>query len=121
MRFLVDEDISYKTANFLADIGYDARHVRDVGLKGKKDEEIIEFARANGLVLITMDSDFSDIRKYPPGTHSGIIRVRLRYPSVPIVNKILKNLLIKIKDLDIKGCLVVVDSYRFRIKGFRKK
>ena len=116
MKFLVDEDILYKTAAHLVDLGYDAKHVRDVGLKGRTDEEIIGFARANGLVLITMDSDFSDIRKYPPGTHPGIIRIKLRYPPVHRVNKILTNLLIKIQDLKINGCLVIADYYHFRIK-----
>jgi hypothetical protein len=29
-------------------------------------------------VLTTFDTDFADIRRYPPGTHAGIVVFRLR-------------------------------------------
>ena len=32
-------------------------------------------------VLITQDLDFSDARKFVPGTHHGIVLIRLRSPS----------------------------------------
>ncbi len=32
-------------------------------------------------LLVTQDLDFSDIRKYAPGTHHGLVVVRLSDPS----------------------------------------
>lgn len=81
MKFLVDEDISPKTALYLSNLGYDIKHLRDVNLKGCKDEEVMRFAKAENRILITMDADFSNVRVYPPGNHPGIVRIRLRYPS----------------------------------------
>jgi hypothetical protein len=39
--------------------------------------------QAHGRVFITQDLDFSDARKYVPGTHHGLLLVRLpRFPHV---------------------------------------
>jgi predicted nuclease of predicted toxin-antitoxin system len=35
--------------------------VRDLGLEGKRDKEIWEFARSEGFVIVTFDSDFYDM------------------------------------------------------------
>ncbi len=40
MRFLIDERFSPAVARHLTDQGYDARHVRDLGLAGRTDDEV---------------------------------------------------------------------------------
>lgn len=42
MKFLLDENISPKTAHFLKKLGHDAVHVRDVNLRGVSDNKIFE-------------------------------------------------------------------------------
>jgi predicted nuclease of predicted toxin-antitoxin system len=116
LKYLVDEDISPKTSNFLSNLGYDIKHLREVNLKGSRDEEVMRFAKSENRILITMDADFANISIYPLGTHPGIIRIRLRYPTVHKVNQILKGLLSRAEDLKIEGCLVVATSRVFRIK-----
>ena len=37
-----------------------------------------DVAQREGRILITQDLDFSDIRKFQPGTHYGIVVVRLQ-------------------------------------------
>jgi predicted nuclease of predicted toxin-antitoxin system len=41
----------------------------------------MEAAQEAGRFLITQDLDFSDTRRYIPGTHHGILLVRLRDPG----------------------------------------
>lgn len=48
--------------------GYEAFDVRDIGLGGADDTLIAAHAKANGLVLVTRDFDFSDIRNDPPAS-----------------------------------------------------
>jgi hypothetical protein len=38
-------------------------------------------AQADGRFLVTQDLDFSDARKYAPGTHHGLLLVRLPQPG----------------------------------------
>ena len=119
MKFLGDENISPRSVAFLQDLGFDAVHAREVGLKGKSDEEVMEFALKEERVLLTLDRDFADVRNYPPGTHNGIIRMRLAFSSPQAVNTCLEMLLRQLSDQDVKGNLVVTDGLRYRIKKIK--
>ena len=46
MRLLIDANLSPRVAAQLADMGFDAIHVADVGLLTAADEAILEYAAA---------------------------------------------------------------------------
>jgi predicted nuclease of predicted toxin-antitoxin system len=53
----------------LADLYPDSVHVFTVGLSAALDSEIWEYARANDLIIVTKDADFSELgllRGFPP-------------------------------------------------------
>jgi predicted nuclease of predicted toxin-antitoxin system len=77
LRFITDEDIPRSTARVLRDAGFDADDVRDVGLRGKSDQEVFEFAQVEKRLLITCDMGFSNILHFPPGENYGILVVRV--------------------------------------------
>jgi predicted nuclease of predicted toxin-antitoxin system len=53
----------------------------DEGLSGSNDAELWRAAQREQRLLITQDLDFSDARRFAPGTHHGIVLIRLRSPS----------------------------------------
>jgi predicted nuclease of predicted toxin-antitoxin system len=53
VRFLIDEMFSPAVARHLTDLGHDARHVRDVGLAGRTDDEVFDRATAENRVVVT--------------------------------------------------------------------
>lgn len=77
MRFLVDEDLPRSTDHLLRQYNHDVIDSRDIGLRGAKDAKIAQYARENHLCLLTGDSDFANIRNYPPEKDVGIIVLRL--------------------------------------------
>ncbi|WP_411727342.1 DUF5615 family PIN-like protein [Methyloglobulus sp.] len=69
MKLLFDENLSPKLVNLLADIFPDSVHVDRVGLGGKTDDEVWCYAKANGFILVSKDSDFYDknlLHGHPP-------------------------------------------------------
>jgi predicted nuclease of predicted toxin-antitoxin system len=58
MKLLFDENLSPKLPSLLAALFPGAVHVRECGLRGAADEEVWEYARANGFTIISKDSDF---------------------------------------------------------------
>lgn len=58
MKLLFDENLSPKLPRLLATQFPGSVHLRDCGLKGAADEEIWEYARANGYTIVSKDSDF---------------------------------------------------------------
>lgn len=55
----------------------DHRAIRVSGssLADAPDERIASHARSNGLVLMTRDVDFADVRRFPPSDYQGIVVV----------------------------------------------
>ncbi|HEV3073865.1 MAG TPA: DUF5615 family PIN-like protein [Thermoanaerobaculia bacterium] len=47
-------------------------------LSGSTDELLWSRVVADGRLLITLDLDFSDVRRFRPGTHPGILLIRAR-------------------------------------------
>lgn len=58
MNLLVDANLSPAVAEQLRDAGYDAMHVADVGLATAIDPDIVDYADDQGVVIVTVDTDF---------------------------------------------------------------
>ena len=81
MKIKLDENLPAALATRLRGLGHDVETVREEGLEGKKDDRIWISAQSEGRFLITQDLDFSDARRFVPGSHSGILLVRLKNGS----------------------------------------
>ncbi|MFA4858436.1 MAG: DUF5615 family PIN-like protein [Candidatus Margulisiibacteriota bacterium] len=77
-RFFANENISPHTVEFIKSLGFDIKSVREVGLKGATDEEIIEFAIKEGRIIITFDMDYAVAYYRVFAAKVGIIVIRLR-------------------------------------------
>jgi Domain of unknown function (DUF5615) len=53
VRFLIDEMFSPAVARTLTELGHDALHVRDLGLGGRTDDEVLDRATAEDRVVVT--------------------------------------------------------------------
>ena len=51
------------------------------GLAGRADPDVWQASQKAERFLVTQDLDFSDIRKFYPGTHHGLMLVRMRAPG----------------------------------------
>lgn len=117
LKLLLDENVPPQVATELRQSGYDVVHVRDVGLKGCKNSELMAFAHEKGRCLVTLDADFADLRYHPLGSHAGIIRLRLRFAPSDIVANVLRSLLPQLARIPMeRGVLVVSDGKRYRVK-----
>lgn len=58
MKLLFDENLSPKLPKLLASHFPGSQHLRECGLKGAKDKVIWEYARSNGLTIVSKDADF---------------------------------------------------------------
>lgn len=116
-KFFVDACMPKSSARLLKDLGYDALDARDVSLGGAKDPKIYEYAQKENRILVTRDKGFGDIRSYPPGSHTGIIVLRL--PSTYTasqINKVLKDFIEDVKVEQLKKGLAIVEVGRYRIR-----
>jgi len=116
MRLKLDENLSRHLKPELASLGHDVDTVADEGLLSQPDPVVGRAARDGGRVLFTLDVEFADLRKYPPGTHPGVVLFRPPRRSILATSAMVLNFAALLEQLDVNGCVVVVDNTRVRIR-----
>jgi predicted nuclease of predicted toxin-antitoxin system len=58
VRFLLDQNLSPRLCELLADVYPGSVHVRDVGLRDGTEKAIWSYAGEHGFVIVSKDSDF---------------------------------------------------------------
>ncbi len=81
MKIKLDENLPAEPADLLTTLNHDVHTVLAEKLAAQRDLIIFQTAQTKGRLFVTQDLDFSDIRKFKPGTHPGIVLVRLRDPN----------------------------------------
>jgi len=77
VKLKLDENIPSSAAGRLAALGFDADTVLDEALGGCSDADVWAAAQTEGRLFVTQDLDFSDVRRFAPGAHQGLLLVRL--------------------------------------------
>lgn len=76
MKLLVDANLSPRVADALRVAGFDTVHVLDLGLVTAPDEVIFDRAAADGLTILTADSDFGTLLAMRRATSPSVVHVR---------------------------------------------
>jgi hypothetical protein len=75
--------------------------------------------KREGRFLITLDLGFSDVRRYAPGTHPGILLLRPRRKGRNAVSQVLRRVVSERRLEALEGCLAVADEVRTRVRRVR--
>jgi predicted nuclease of predicted toxin-antitoxin system len=121
MQIKLDENISSRLAPAIRALGHDVDTVADEGLVGRPDSDVWSAAQTGGRLLVTTDLDFSDARHFAPGTHRGIVLVRLRVPSRRAIEERLLAVFNAGLQESWRGQLVVVTDTRVRLARTGKR
>ncbi|MBI2173519.1 MAG: DUF5615 family PIN-like protein [Candidatus Aenigmarchaeota archaeon] len=116
--FLVDESLSPVLAAKMKELGYNAKSVREAGLKGADDTEIIEWSIKNRAVIITGDLDFGELWYWHYRGDIGIIILRIKSYGAKSQYSVIK-FLHENKALDdekIRNSLIISTQNKYRIR-----
>lgn len=115
MKIKLDENMPAMLAENLLAFGHDVQTVPQEGLSGFADPEVWAAAQREERFLITQDLDFSNIRQFAPGTHHGILLVRLRVPGRLALAQAVTRLFAVEHVETWRGCFVVLTERKLRI------
>jgi len=82
LKVKLDEDLAPAAGEPLRAAGHAVLGVADQGWSGLKAPELWQRVSAQGVLLVTADKGFADIRRFPPGTHPGILLLRPERDSI---------------------------------------
>lgn len=116
MKIKLDENIPVGLVPILDELGHETDTVRDEGLKGRVDSHVWEAAQESGRFLITQDLDFSDVRRFAPGNHNGILMVRLVKPGGKALLKRIQDVFRTEKTDQWRGCFIVLTENKIRVR-----
>ncbi len=116
MKVLLNENIPPSLAPLLQKINWDASHVTQLGLNGRSDIYIVEFAIEKGFIIITHDLNYSRIVSLSGKDKPSILSFRLDKISVASLYNLVYLNKIQLEHYLQKGDLVSIDENGFRFR-----
>jgi len=116
MTFKIDENLPVEIAELLKKAGYDATTVSEQNLIGTSDTNLASVCEKEKLTMVTLDTDFADIRAYQPDRFCGIIIMRLNRQDKPHVIEVFRRVMRLFAREPIEQRLWVVEEDRIRIR-----
>jgi predicted nuclease of predicted toxin-antitoxin system len=115
-RFKLDENLPRHAHALLVSEGHEAHTVNDEQLEGCPDDRILDACKNEDRILVTLDLDFADIRRYPPSTHQGIWVLRPQTQSIENVLAVIRGELALLGHEQATNRLWIVESTSVRIR-----
>jgi len=116
MKLKLDEHLSRHLKPVLISLGYDVLTAADENLLSRPDVEVAASAPREGRILLSLDIEFADLRKYPPGSHPGIVLFRPASLGPLSVNGFVERF-VRSTDLSaLSGCVAVVEPQGIRVR-----
>jgi len=117
MKFKVDENLPMEACELLRDAGHDVAHVLDEHLGGCPDFDIAGMCKLEERILVSLDTDFANIRAYPPEEYPGIIVIRTEDQAKSVLLNFVQSFVAALSHETIVHRLWIIEEHRIRIRG----
>ncbi len=117
LRFLVDENAAPQVTAYLRGQG-DVCDVKEEGLFGWADDQLLTLAQREGRIVVTYDVNFAALKKLQQN-HPGIIFIRLRNMRPEAVIAALERFLMEHGQRDLSNTLATIEETRIRFRRTR--
>jgi predicted nuclease of predicted toxin-antitoxin system len=115
MKLKLDENLPRRLTAILKNLGHDIHTVQDEGLSGAFDADIWKRTQEESRLFVTQDMDFADLRTFVPGTHCGLLLIRLHTPSWKRLARRIQEIF-QAEDVGSwLGCFVVATEAKVRV------
>jgi predicted nuclease of predicted toxin-antitoxin system len=111
----LDENVPDSVGTLLRQAGHDVALARDQQLAGAADDRLLAVASSEGRALVTLDRDFTNTLRHPPGTCAGIVVIRLHAQTLPLIRRSAQELARLFTDESPSGHLWILDESKLRI------
>ena len=107
-KFLLDQMFDRAVLARLRELGYDVLAVSEIGMSTADDSEIVQWAIAHDMTIITLDDHFGDWSILPLAAHSGVIRLKVNPTTSTNTINLLIPFLSGHEKRDFKNHLIIV-------------
>jgi len=111
----VDENIPYSAVEFLKRKGYNILWIRESSYIGCDDNKIIELAKKNKSIILTLDKDFGRIYYFRERRQVTIFIIRVKPATPKNIIQALSNFLEHRAFREFRYCLCVITPRKIRV------
>lgn len=117
MRLLLDENLSEKLVPLLVAGGHDVVHVRQLGLAGTLDPDVLDHAKRDERILVSADTDFGTLLATTHATSPSFVLIRrLVGRRVHEIARVVIDNLSDVEEDLLAGAVVVFGDETMRIR-----
>ena len=116
IKILLDQGLPRSSVKLLCNNGWDVVHTGDIGLSCASDRQLLDYARKENRIIITLDSDFHTILATENAASPSVIRVRQEGLNSKEFSKLITVIFPKIDDALVNGAMVTVTENSIRIR-----
>ncbi|MDP1862365.1 MAG: DUF5615 family PIN-like protein [Thiobacillus sp.] len=113
---LLDQGLPRTAAGLLREIGWDAQNVSERGMSQAEDVAIIEVARQEGRVVVTLDADFHALLAVSGAHGPSVLRIRMEGLKADQVTSLIEQVFAVAGNALALGAMVTVLDGKIRIK-----
>lgn len=113
---LLDQGLPRTAAGLLREIGWDAQHVSERGMSQAEDVAIIEVARQEGRVVVTLDADFHALLAVSGAQGPSVLRIRMEGLKADQATSLIEQVFAVAGNALALGAMVTVLDGKIRIK-----
>jgi predicted nuclease of predicted toxin-antitoxin system len=113
---LLDQGLPRTAAGLLREIGWDVQHVSERGMSQAEDVAIIEVARQEGRVVVTLDADFHALLAVSGAQGPSVLRIRMEGLKADQVATLIEQVFAVAGSALALGAMVTVLDGKIRIK-----
>lgn len=116
MRLLLDQGLPRSTVLHLRNFGIEAIHTGDRSLAAASDTEILQVARQEGRMVVTLDADFHALLVLSAADGPSVIRIRIEGLRAERLAGLLVNVLKSCEDDLLNGAMISVTENAIRVR-----
>lgn len=116
MKLLLDQGLPRSSAKILRNKGWDILHTGEIGMSRATDRQILEYARDEHRIVITLDSDFHAILAVDNLDSPSVVRIRKEGLKGPELAEIVEIIGAKIGEQLENGAMATITESAIRIK-----
>lgn len=116
MKLLLDQGLPRSASDLLCEAGFDKVHVGDIGLASAEDTEILQKAKEDERVVITLDADFHTLLALTEAIYPSVIRIRIERLRAQALTDLLMTVLDECRQELEEGAAVTIEPTRIRVR-----
>lgn len=116
IKILLDQGLPRTAAHLLRERGWDVQHVSERGMSRAADVAIIDLARQEQRMVVTLDADFHALLAVSGATGPSVLRVRMEGLKANQVASLVERVLALASEEINHGAMITVADGKVRIK-----